>query len=155
MGSAEVCKQNKSGAWSSQTICLSLSTMHGRSPAILLAPLLLAGLPDPSICDQPTCPSVLALNLHLMRLGERCEHCFQRKASAPENSISSIEQHQLAISKHIKNRRHPQSGPDRHEQELTGPSVGRVWGKARGRVHAGGRGGTGGLPIYLTGSTRL
>lgn len=36
------------------------------------------------------------------------------------------------ISKYMKNRRHPQSGPDLHKQEPTGPSVGMVWGKARG-----------------------
>lgn len=36
------------------------------------------------------------------------------------------------ISKYMRNRRPPQSGLDLHKQELTGPSVGMVWGKARG-----------------------
>lgn len=36
------------------------------------------------------------------------------------------------ISKYMKKGRHPQSGPNLHKQESTGPSVGMVWGKARG-----------------------
>lgn len=111
MGSTEDCEQNKSGAWSSRTICLSLNTTQGRSPAILLAPLLLAGLPDPSVCDQLKCPSFFPLNLHLMCLGVQCKHCFQIKASAPDKRGIDV------ISKYMKNRRCPQSGPSRHQQE--------------------------------------